>query len=239
MLFYAIVDQHLLELRLRLKSREVLVVVSIFVMRGSTAVAFIAYYASLLASATGAPVARGMTAGFVAKNVTTGSCSYSATCGVSGIEGVCVSVSTGCCSGTVTSGLCPGSDDIRCCTNNPCSTPSGSGTCMQTSICNGTPVAGYCDGPSDLQCCVGGTPGPIPVPDATNLGIDVSTTMTASSASCLVNSYSYIIPRGFMSTGYIDNSVCTTLTSAMNAGFKTRDAYIFPCNVICFIYSMC
>jgi cell wall-associated NlpC family hydrolase len=84
------------------------------------------------------------------------SCSYSATCTAGGISGVCVSISAGCCSGTVTSNLCPGSSDIKCCTNNPCSTPSGSGTCKPTSACSGTSVAGYCTGPSDLQCCVSG-----------------------------------------------------------------------------------
>jgi hypothetical protein len=75
---------------------------------------------------------------------------------VGGVEGVCVSVSAGCCGGTTTSGLCPGSSDIRCCTNNPCSTPQGSGTCKQTSACSGTHVAGYCSGPSEVQCCIGG-----------------------------------------------------------------------------------
>lgn len=84
-------------------------------------------------------------------------CSYQATCSVGGIEGVCVSISAGCCSGTATSGLCPGSSDIRCCTNNPCSTPQGSGVCKQTSACSGTSVSGYCSGPSDLQCCVSGS----------------------------------------------------------------------------------
>lgn len=55
----------------------------------------------------------------------------------------------------MTSGLCPGSSDIKCCTNNPCSTPQGSGTCKQTTACSGTHVSGYCSGPSDLQCCLG------------------------------------------------------------------------------------
>jgi hypothetical protein len=88
-----------------------------------------------------------------------GSCSYSATCSTGGVSGVCVSISAGCCSGTVTSNLCPGSSDIKCCTNNKCSTPSGSGTCMQTSLCSskgGKSLSGYCTGPTDLQCCVTG-----------------------------------------------------------------------------------
>lgn len=73
-----------------------------------------------------------------------------------GVTGVCVSIGGGCCSGAVTSGLCPGSSDIKCCTDNPCSTPQGSGTCKQTSACSGTHVSGYCSGPSDVQCCIGG-----------------------------------------------------------------------------------
>lgn len=87
-------------------------------------------------------------------------CSYSATCSAGGVEGVCVSISAGCCSGTVTSNLCSGSSDIKCCTNNKCSTPSGSGTCEQTSLCSsqgGTSYSGYCTGPSDVQCCVKGS----------------------------------------------------------------------------------
>ncbi len=41
-------------------------------------------------------------------NSTTTFCDYEATCYVSGIEGACVSIGSGCCSGSVTSGLCPG-----------------------------------------------------------------------------------------------------------------------------------
>jgi lysozyme len=66
--------------------------------------------------------------------------------------------SSGCCTGTMTAGYCPGSSDIQCCTSAKCSTPSGSGTCIQTSKCSGKAYAGYCTGPSDLQCCVAGTP---------------------------------------------------------------------------------
>ncbi len=74
---------------------------------------------------------------YLRHHVDTKMCSYSATCTVNGIEGACVSISGGCCSGDVASGLCPGSNDIKCCTNNPCSTPYGSGTCVQTSACSG------------------------------------------------------------------------------------------------------
>ena len=85
----------------------------------------------------------------------TPNCSYTETCTAGGIEGVCVSVSAGCCSGTTTAGLCSGSSDIKCCTKNTCTTPQGTGKCMQKSACTGTSYSGYCTGPSDLQCCVG------------------------------------------------------------------------------------
>lgn len=102
-------------------------------------------------------------------------CDYYATCNAGGVEGACVSIGSGCCQGTVTSYLCPGSDDIRCCTNNPCSTPSGSGTCKSTGQCaaeGGTSIAHYCSGPSDLQCCVKG--GPAPTPSSYNADVAVS-----------------------------------------------------------------
>jgi len=162
--------------------------------------------------------------------VGTGLCGYDATCSVGGVSGVCVSISAGCCSGTVTSGLCPGSDDIKCCTNNKCSTPSGSGTCMQTSLCSsqgGSSFSGYCTGPSDLQCCVKGSP---PPPTSSTYGVDISTTVSASAASCFYSSsVSYVVPRGYTSVGSVDSAVCTSLKNAYNVGIKTRDVYIFPC----------
>jgi GH25 family lysozyme M1 (1,4-beta-N-acetylmuramidase) len=168
----------------------------------------------------------GLTAGKL--DAESGVCSYSATCTVSGIEGVCVSISAGCCNtGTVTSNLCPGSSDIKCCTKPTCSTPSGSGTCMQTSSCSGTSVPGYCSGPSDLQCCVSGTP----TPTTSLYGLDVSTSQSSSTTSCFVSSGygAFIIPRGYKSTGSVDTAVCTTIKNAANSGVKVRDAYMFPC----------
>eukprot|EP00981_Chlorochromonas_danica_P000459 scaffold96_cov167-Ochromonas_danica.AAC.66 len=144
-------------------------------------------------------------------------CSYSDTCSVSGYEGTCVSISSGCCSsGVVTSGLCPGSSDIKCCTQPSCSTPAGSGTCMQTSLCSsqgGSSYSGYCTGPSDLQCCVKGSSG------STAYGVDISDTLSYSTASCFVSSgLSFVIPRGYCSYGAVDSSVCTSLNNAANAG---------------------
>ena len=168
--------------------------------------------------------------GLQAGNVTLGSCSYSATCTAGGIEGVCVSISAGCCSGTTTSNLCPGSSDIKCCTKNKCSTPSGSGTCMQTSKCTGKSYSGYCTGPSDLQCCVTGGPGPTPTPTSSQYGVDVSQTISSSTASCFhSSSISFVIPRGYKSTGAVDTAVCTSINNAAAAGIKTRDTYMFPC----------
>jgi hypothetical protein len=93
-------------------------------------------------------------------------CPVQATCYSGGTMGVCVSRSSGCCRGTFNSGnLCPGSNDIQCCYDAPCSTSHGGGTCMQTSLCKsqgGVPDSGnYCDGPADLQCCVKGGSGKI------------------------------------------------------------------------------
>ena len=93
------------------------------------------------------------------------SCAVQASCMSNGVEGNCVSRSSGCCRGTFNSAnLCPGSDDIQCCYYAPCQTTHGGGTCMQTSLCKsqgGVPDSGnYCDGPADLQCCVKGGPSP-------------------------------------------------------------------------------
>ena len=157
-------------------------------------------------------------------NSTLGSCSYTDTCTASGVAGVCVSISAGCCTGTTTSNLCSGSSDIKCCTNNPCTTPYGSGTCKSTSACSGKSYSGYCTGPSDMQCCVSSTP------TTSTLGVDVSTTITTSAASCFVSAgVSFVIPRGFKSTGAVDTNVCTSIQNAASAGIKTRDTYMFPC----------
>lgn len=160
-------------------------------------------------------------------------CSYTATCTSGGIEGVCVSVSSGCCTGSTTSGLCPGSSDIMCCTNNACSTPWGSGSCVQTSKCSGTSYSGYCTGPSDIQCCVGGGPVPNPTPTPPgrdSIGVDISQALSSSTASCFKSSgVTFIVPRGYKSTGSVDSAACGSLNAAMFAGIATRDVYMFPC----------
>lgn len=162
-------------------------------------------------------------------NQTVAGCSYDTTCNAGGYEGVCVSISTGCCSsGVTTSGLCPGSSDIKCCTQSSCSTPSGSGTCMQTSLCSskgGKSFSGYCTGPSDLQCCVQGA-----TPTTGHYGVDVNVAITTTVANCLKSSgIEYVIPRGYRSTGVVDTLVCDSIKTAAKAGINVRDTYIFPC----------
>jgi len=124
----------------------------------------------------------------------------------------------------VTSDICPVTYGNKCCTNNKCSTPSGSGICVQTSACSGTSVPGYCAGPYDLQCCISGTPST----DIT-IGYDFSSTLSSSSASCLKSSGAgYVIPRGYQSNCKVDTQVCTSIKNAYSAGIKTRDIYMFP-----------
>lgn len=61
-------------------------------------------------------------------------------------------------------------------------------------------------------------------------GVDISAALSASTASCFVsNGVSYVIPRGFRSTGAVDTNVCNSIKTAASAGIKTRDTYIFPC----------
>jgi GH25 family lysozyme M1 (1,4-beta-N-acetylmuramidase) len=98
---------------------------------------------------------------------------------------------------------------------------------MQKSLCSskgGTSVAGYCTGPSDLQCCVTGG-------SSADYGVDISTAQSVSTMSCFKSSGygSYIIPRGYKSTGAVDSNVCTNLNNAKSAGIAVRDVYMFPC----------
>jgi hypothetical protein len=62
-----------------------------------------------------------------------------------------------------------------------------------------------------------------------NHGIDVSTAITTDGATCLVSSFSFMVARGYRSSGAVDTNVCTSIHHAYNAGFTARDAYLFPC----------
>ena len=103
-------------------------------------------------------------------------------------------------------------------TSESCSTPYGSGTCLDTSECVGT-----CSGPNEVQCCIDGSI------STDTMGLDVCDSMTGSTTDCFAESFSFIVPRGFRSTGEVDSSVCTTIKNAYSSGFKVRDSYMFPC----------
>jgi GH25 family lysozyme M1 (1,4-beta-N-acetylmuramidase) len=105
---------------------------------------------------------------------------------------------------------------------------------MQTSVCKsqgGTSVSGACTGPSDLQCCIGGNDNDDGGSGSAEYGVDISTTQSTSTMSCFKSNGfgSYIIPRGYKSSGYVDSNVCTNLNNAKSAGIPVRDVYMFPC----------
>lgn len=63
-------------------------------------------------------------------------------------------------------------------------------------------------------------------------GVDVSSTITSSAASCFKSAgISFVIPRGYKSSGSVDTAVCTSIKNAHSAGIATTDAYMFPCKL--------
>jgi hypothetical protein len=71
------------------------------------------------------------------------------------------------------------------------------------------------------------------ITETARYGVDVSSVISSSVASCLVSSgNTFVIPRGYRSSGAVDTNVCTSLVNAANAGVKTRDVYLFPCKFI-------
>jgi len=61
-------------------------------------------------------------------------------------------------------------------------------------------------------------------------GIDVSSVVSVSSFQCLSGvGITSVVVRAYRSSGSIDSNACTTLNNANAAGFRYRDAYIFPC----------
>lgn len=65
---------------------------------------------------------------------------------------------------------------------------------------------------------------------STQWGVDVSAAISPEVASCFKeNGISYVIPRGYRSSGVVDSNVCTSLINAFNAGIESRDVYLFPC----------
>ena len=60
-------------------------------------------------------------------------------------------------------------------------------------------------------------------------GVDMSSTASQDATDCMAGSYSFVIPRGYHSSGSVDTAVCTTINHAKKSGIKGRDAYLFPC----------
>lgn len=62
------------------------------------------------------------------------------------------------------------------------------------------------------------------------MGVDISQPLSSSTASCFAsNGVSFIVPRGYTSTGHVDSAACTSLNAAKAAGIAKRDVYLFPC----------
>ena len=60
-------------------------------------------------------------------------------------------------------------------------------------------------------------------------GVDISQALSSSTASCFAqNSVSYVVARGYRSSGSVDPNMCASLTSAKAAGISGRHAYMFP-----------
>ncbi len=65
-----------------------------------------------------------------------------------------------------------------------------------------------------------------------SLGVDVSEVISATNAECFKTAgLTYVIPRGYRSTGAVDTQVCTSIKNAAAAGITTRDTYMFPCKL--------
>lgn len=62
-----------------------------------------------------------------------------------------------------------------------------------------------------------------------NHGVDMSSLLTTDAAECMVDKFSFVIPRGYRSSGTVDTNVCSSIHHAKNAGIPKRDAYLFPC----------
>lgn len=70
-------------------------------------------------------------------------------------------------------------------------------------------------------------------------GVDVSSAISSTVASCLVSGgKTFVVPRGYRSSGSVDTNVCTSLKNAQNAGVKRRDVYLFPCELLFFIIAV-
>jgi len=86
-----------------------------------------------------------------------GACSY-------GVKGICVRTAT--CNnygGSLSTGNCPNDpNDVKCCSNIPCTYNGQRGSCMFTSECSGQTVSGLCPGGNNFKCCLSNPPPPPP-----------------------------------------------------------------------------
>jgi hypothetical protein len=92
---------------------------------------------------------------------------------------------------------------------------------------NGFASAAYIASSGRPPAC--SSPPPPPLSDET-IGVDISAALSSSTASCFAsNGVSYIVARGYRSSGQVDTACCGSLNAAASASIPTRDAYIFPC----------
>jgi hypothetical protein len=55
-------------------------------------------------------------------------------------------------------------------------------------------------------------------------GVDYSSLVSVDSHTCLFqNGYDFVVPRGYRSSGTLDDNVCQNLVNAQKAGFATRE----------------
>lgn len=70
---------------------------------------------------------------------------------------------------------------------------------------------------------------PVESTSASDHGLDMSSAASQDATDCMKSSYSFVVPRGYHSSGSVDTAVCTTLKHAKSSGIAGRDAYLFPC----------
>ena len=68
------------------------------------------------------------------------------------------------------------------------------------------------------------------IADDAQLGVDISVLLTSDAATCLADAgITSVTPRGFRSSGVIDDNACKSLKHAKTANITYRDVYMFPC----------
>lgn len=102
-------------------------------------------------------------------------------------------------------------------------------TAVFTALCSGSelldPAKGLSAGLDSAEIPKEG----FDIMSAADHGLDMSTVVTSDAADCMSDSYSFIIPRGYHSSGSVDTNVCTSINHGNAAGIKVKDCYMFPC----------